>query len=178
MRAERLVTLGRVAGVFGIQGWIRVQSYTRPAANIGHYRRWWLAGKDGRQVDLLLAGFREHGNGVVAQLANADGRAIEDRDVAASWIGAEIRVRRADMPPPPEGQVYWVDLIGLQVHNVEGIHLGVVEDVSSNGAQDILVLRYAGVEGSQERLIPFVRGPIVKTVDLEQGLVVDWQPDY
>jgi 16S rRNA processing protein RimM len=35
------------------------------------------------------------------------------------------------------------------------------------------------VQGERERLIPFVRGPIVKSVDSQaKKIVVDWAPEY
>ena len=53
--------------------------------------------------------------------------------------------------------------------------LGRVVSVTDNGAQDVLVLE----DGGQERLIPFVVGPIIQSVDLEAGrIVADWAPDY
>ncbi len=79
------------------------------------------------------------------------------------------------MPRLPEGQYYWVDLIGHQVENLEGVALGTVADVTSNGAQDVLVVSDASVR----RLIPFVAPQIVKQVDSAAGRIVcDWQPDY
>ncbi|MCZ6536384.1 MAG: ribosome maturation factor RimM, partial [Gammaproteobacteria bacterium] len=35
--------LGRIVGHFGVQGWVRVKSYTRPIENILAYRQWRLA---------------------------------------------------------------------------------------------------------------------------------------
>ncbi|MBV8063628.1 MAG: ribosome maturation factor RimM, partial [Nevskia sp.] len=47
--------------------------------------------------------------------------------------------------------------------------------VTENGAQDVLVLE----DGERERLIPFVIGPIIHSVDLQSGrIVADWAPDY
>jgi 16S rRNA processing protein RimM len=84
-------------------------------------------------------------------------------------------VDRARLPETPPGEYYWADLIGQVVRNMEGVELGVVEGLTDNGAQDVLVVK----QGKVERLIPFVQGPIVKSVDLrEKSIVVDWQPDY
>lgn len=170
----RRVTLGRVTGVFGIRGWIKIHSYTRPIENLLDYPRWWLV-QQGRELESSMIEGRVQGRGLVAQLGDANGRAIDDRDQAAALIGADILVARDELPELEEGQYYWSDLVGLKVQNEEGVELGKVESLTSNGAQDVLVLR----GGEAERLIPFVQGPIVKSVELQQGLiVVDWQPDY
>lgn len=175
--AERRVTLGRVAGVFGVRGWVKVHSHTRPPENILKYKHWWLEPPPGRPAEALEVAVHEgrpHGRGVVAQLER-DGAAIEDRDQAESLIGWQISVERKALPRLPRGQYYWVDLIGSAVENVEGAALGTVSDMTSNGAQDVMVV----MDGQVERMIPFVHGPIVKKVDLKAGRIVcDWQADW
>lgn len=156
-----------------MRGWVKVVSYSRPVENILTYRRWWLTHSGGYEATVVQA--EVHSNGVVAQISGADGQPITDRDIAATLVGAEIQVYRADMPVPEAGEHYWVDLIGLEVRNLEGVKLGKVTDMTSNGAQDVMVLH----DGEQERMIPFVSGPIVKNVDVAAGVVVcDWQPEY
>lgn len=170
--ADRL-TLGRVAGVYGVKGWVRLQSFTRPMEQLLAYAPWWVARGDGFQAGLVEG--RVHGGGLVARLCDAAGTVIEDRDVAAGLIGAELQVERSRMPPTAPGEYYWFDLVGLAVRNAEGVVLGRVESLTSNGAQDVLVVR----DGEVLRLIPFVQGPIVQSVDVQGGLiVVDWQPEY
>ena len=46
----RRVTLGRIAGVFGVQGWVRVRSYSDPQGNLLRYKRWYLKGPTEREV--------------------------------------------------------------------------------------------------------------------------------
>jgi 16S rRNA processing protein RimM len=169
----RKVTLGRIAGVFGVRGWVKLHSYTRPAGNLLDYPRWWLNTAQGYEARLIEG--RVQGNGIVARISDAAGAPIEDRDVAAALIGAEIQVERSALPKPPPGSYYWDDLVGLAVVSNAGEPLGRVASVTSNGAQDVLVLE----DGEQERLIPFVVGPIIQSVDMEAGrIVADWAPDY
>ena len=170
---QRRVTLGRVAGVYGIRGWVKLQSYTRPAENLLDYPRWWLATAQPYEARLVQG--RQHGQGLVAQLSDATGAPIEDRDLAAALVGVEIQVDRDALPEPPAGSYYWDDLVGLDVVSEQGEALGRVVGVMDNGAQDVLMLR----DGEQERLIPFVVGPIIRSVDLPgRRIVADWAPDY
>ncbi|HUP92450.1 MAG TPA: ribosome maturation factor RimM [Solimonas sp.] len=174
----RRVTLGRVAGVYGIKGWVKVVSYTRPLENILEYAPWHLVlpeGRPGKGFETEVVEGRAHGRGIVAQLRNAAGQAIDDRDEAAALMGCEIQIEREQLPALPEGQHYWIDLIGLKVENEQGVALGRIRDMTSNGAQDVMVVQ----DGDTERMIPFVPGPIVKQVDVQAGRVVcDWQADY
>ena len=174
---DRRLTLGRVAGVYGVRGWVKLQSFTRPIDNLLEYRDVWIVrGDDATDgFEAKLTEGRVHGGSLVARLTGRDGQVIEDRDVAAAMIGHEIRVDRSRLPEPDEGEFYWADLVGLAVRNVEGVVLGKVESLTSNGAQDVLVVQ----DGKTERLIPFVQGPIIRSVDLDAGeIVADWQPDY
>ena len=89
--------------------------------------------------------------------------------------GAEIQVPRSALPEPEPGAVYWADLIGLEVVCEDGQPLGAVESLLENGVQDVLVIR--GDE--RQHLVPLVRGPIVKSIEVGQGrIIVDWSPEY
>ncbi len=139
------------------------------------YRRWWLGGEGRQEYQATVVEGHPHGGTVVAQVTAANGEPITDRDVAAALIGATIQVDRQDLPKLPRGQYYWVDLLGQRVENKQGIVLGTVTDVTSNGAQDVLVVG----DGAVRRLIPFVSPQIVEEVDLVAGRIVcDWLPEY
>jgi 16S rRNA processing protein RimM len=173
------VRLGRVAGVFGIQGWVRIASDTRPADNIFRYRRWWLGDEESGFESRVVARSKPESNALLAQLSGRDGMAVSDRDLAQALVGLAISVEREALPKLPEGEYYWVDLFGLEVINVEGVRLGVIREMTSNGAQDVMVVAEEGEAKSQVRLIPFVRGPIVQSVDMAARRVIcDWQPEW
>ncbi|MES1943689.1 16S rRNA-processing protein RimM [Salinisphaera sp. PC39] len=167
------VLLGRINGLFGVRGWVKVYSYTDPAANILDFPLWHV-GRDGESRPMRLVEGRVQGKGLVARLAPADGDPIDDRDEAAALVGCDIAVDRDDLPPLPEGEYYWADLLGLRVVNREGDELGTVSHMMDTGVHGVLV-----VNGERERLIPFVPGVIVDDVDLAAGrITVDWLPDW
>ncbi|MGH8398564.1 MAG: ribosome maturation factor RimM, partial [Gammaproteobacteria bacterium] len=52
--------------------------------------------------------------------------------------------------------------------------LGRVQSLIATGSNDVLV-----VQGERERLIPFIRGQVIKNVDLATRVIrVDWDPDF
>jgi 16S rRNA processing protein RimM len=166
--SSKLVTLGRVSGVFGVKGWLKIESYTDPPDNIVHYEVWRLRLNEVERSVVLEQG-RRHVNGVVAKLAG-----VEDRDRAREWVGAEIVVERQQLPPLGASEYYWTDLEGLEVHTPDGVSLGTVDHLLATGGNDVLVLR-----GATERLVPFVLGRVIKAVDLERGVIVaDWPADF
>lgn len=164
---QRWVPLGRITGVYGVRGWVKVYSDTVPVTNILDYPRWHLEQNGRREERGLLEG-RPHGKGIVARLEGCN-----DRDQALLLIGAQIAVPRGELPEPTADQYYWADLEGLQVVTLEGVELGRIDHLFGTGANDVMVVR-----GERERLLPFI-DTVVCAVDLEQGrLTVDWDPGF
>ncbi len=163
-----MINVGRISGVYGVKGWIRIYSFTEPRENILQYNPWQL-GRAGEWRAVELLDGKRHGKGVIARIAGCD-----DRDAAAALIGTDIAVRREQLPQVPAGEYYWNDLIGLRVLTAAGEELGTVDHLLETGANDVLV-----VQGERERLIPYVPGEVVTGVDLDAGeLRVDWDPDF
>jgi 16S rRNA processing protein RimM len=161
------VVLGRIAGVFGLKGWVKVFSHTEPREGILDYQNWLLRRGDGWQAVKVEDG-KPHGKSVIVKLAS-----VEDPEAAAELLDAEIAVQREDLPQTDDGQYYWSDLEGLQVIHRDGRSLGKVAYLMATGANDVLV-----VEGDSERLIPFVMGDVILNVDLGLGQIsVDWDWD-
>jgi 16S rRNA processing protein RimM len=164
---DRLLAMGRIVGVFGVEGWVKVESFSEPRTNLGRYRPWHVVhGGQDRRIDQPV--LKPHGKGLVARL---DG--IDDRDAAAALIGAEILVPRERLPKAKRGEFYWADLEGLAVRTVSGVDLGVVSHLVATGANDVLVVR-----GDRERLVPYIPD-VVRRVDPGAGLIeVDWDPEF
>ena len=165
-KTDKLVTLGRISGVHGVKGWVKVHSYTEPRANIAGFGVWTVSQRG--VVHVLEVEDSHSGGGHVAVKL----RGIDDRDEARGWIGAEIAVERAAFPECAPGEYYWADLEGLEVRTVGGVSLGRVDHLLATGGNDVLVLDQAG------RLIPFVPGSVIRSVDLDAGIIVaDWQDE-
>jgi 16S rRNA processing protein RimM len=173
---NELVVVGRISGLFGVQGWVKVFSHTRPRENILQYQPWYLAAKETvvnrgtpHWVQIKLVSGRIQGKGIIVQL---DG--FTDRDAAAGLIGKEIAILRSQLPVLAQDEYYWSDLIGLKVVTDKGVSLGVVTSLMETGVNDVLV-----VKGEREHLIPYIRDDVVKSIDLSSGVVtVDWDPEF
>lgn len=165
---DKWVNLGRISGLFGVRGWVKIYSYTDPRDNILHYDPWYLKIDGQWQPHKLLEG-QAHGKGVVAHLEG-----ILDRDQATRYIGTDIAVTRDSMPAAQEGEYYWMDLIGLTVITINGVELGQVDHLMETGANDVLV-----VKGDKERLIPYIPEQVIREIDLAASrIIVDWDPDF
>jgi 16S rRNA processing protein RimM len=173
---EDLVMVGYVSGAYGLNGWVRIKPYSSDADALLHAKTWWLDKPDFHDVEMRQAKF--HSGDVVAQLMGVAGR-----ETAEALKGAAVKISRSYFPPLSDDEFYWVDLIGLEVVNLQGERLGVVQDLMDNGAHPILRValpEHADSDGKapQEMLIPFV-DQFVKSVDQKaKKITVDWGLDY
>jgi 16S rRNA processing protein RimM len=168
MTAQQRVILGRIGGLYGVRGWVKLWSFTDPVENLLDYQEVEL-GREGAWRPARLAEGRRQGQALVARFEGC-----ADRDDAALLVGAELAVMRDRLPAPAAGEYYWADLVGLRVVTTGGVELGRVDHMMATGANDVMV-----VKGERERLLPFLPGRFVNEVDLAGGLiVVDWDPEF
>lgn len=178
VRVEETV-LGQITSVYGVQGWVKVYSYTEPRENIFQYRNWTLVdgrASSGKARSIRLVTGKPHGKTLVAKLEG-----IEDRDQAAGLCGLDIRVETSELAPLGEGEYYWYQLQGLRVRTADDGHdLGVVDHLIETGSNDVLVVRADATSlDGRERLIPFLPDEIVRSVNLEDGVLeADWDPAF
>jgi 16S rRNA processing protein RimM len=180
--SERIVVLGRIGGAFGVAGWVKIQSFTDPPANLLKYPVWLLrqatshagtaGARNGWKERRCLQG-REVSQGLQARIEG-----VETREQAADLSGTEIGVRRSEMPALKAGEYYWDDLIGLDAVTPDGATLGRVAEIRAMPAHPLLRIIGKSSRLQDEILVPLVRERI-KAVDLPAGRVtVDWQTDW
>jgi 16S rRNA processing protein RimM len=173
------IEVGRIADAWGVKGWFKVLPHSADPQALFSSKRWYLQPSDrGPQafsgtVLLRVREAKEHSDSVVAR---ADG--VDDRNTAEALKGCRIFVPRSSFPTASVDEYYWVDLMGMDVVNREGVHLGKVRDLMATGPQTVLVIEYEQDGKPQERMLPFVSA-FVDDVDLRaRRITVDWQPDY
>lgn len=181
-KAEQLHILAKITGYYGVKGWLKLYSFTEPRENIIHYPALKIRRnkREGWQ-DIKLDSGKAHGKGVIAHFTGYD-----NREIAASLIGAELAAYRSDFKPTAKDEYYWSDLIGMTVKNLEGIELGQVTRLMETAANDVLVIKTTNTtshttsqKSSEEILIPFVLDHFIEQVDLDAGTItVDWPVDW
>ena len=163
----RRVVLGQVGGAFGVQGWVRIQSYTDPPANILDYGRWQL-GRAGQWREVEVEDGKVTAKGVLAKLSG-----VETPEDARLATGSQIAVGREELPALAPGEYYWSDLEGLAAFGRDGELLGRIEEFRATPGSTVVVIR-----GERQHWVPFVMERILE-VDLDAGRVVlDWAGDW
>ena len=153
-----MIEFGRVAGSYGVRGWLKVV-VDEPEV-LAAQPAWWLGGQERAVRETKV-----HSGTLLAKLAG-----IESPEQAQAFKGKPVSIPR---PPPGEGRYYWSDLVGLEVVNAQGVVLGVVTRMSSNGAHDVVE-----VAGDRTRLLPFVSAYVLKVDVQARRIEVDWQADW
>jgi 16S rRNA processing protein RimM len=182
------VELGRIQDAWGIKGWVRILPHSADTSALIASSSWFLQPPEARFargfsaftgcVGVGVTEVKPHTDGLVAQLEGVD-----DRNAAEALKGVRIYLPRSAFPATPEGEYYWVDLIGLQVVNRAGDVLGSVTDLLDTGAHSVLRVQRLDVApdaplDERERLIPFVAAYVDDVNLAERRITVDWGLDY
>lgn len=176
------VVMGKITTAFGIQGWVRIHSFTDSPADIFEYKPWYIKSNQGWQQSKVLK-WKNQSKGLVALLENCD-----DRDKALALRQAEIAVPADAIQTQHEGEHLWRDLIGCRVVNQQKEDLGLVTKMMETGANDVLVLdideqalalKSPKGEALKERLVPYVPDEVILEVDVDNKLItVEWPGDF
>jgi len=182
------IEVGRVLDAWGVKGWVKVLPHSAEPEALFAAKDWLLQAPEAKfrpgfsvfsgTVSITLDECKVHSNTVVAKISG-----IDDRNLAEALRGARIFLPRSNFPSASKDEYYWVDLIGLDVVNREGVNLGAVRDLMTTGPHSVLCVEYQavaedGTEAAAERMIPFVAA-YVDGVDIPgKRITVDWQPDY
>lgn len=157
--SEALIPVGKLTATHGIRGMLKAHSFSgnieslRASGDItlrsreGVLRRFEIKSIVPRSGTFLI-GFR----------------GVDDIDQAQALVGNELCLLRSQLPEPEDDEYYWCDLIGLEVATVEGMKLGVIEEIFDAGSSDIYVVRGQG----REYLIPAI-ADVISSVDLREG---------
>ena len=171
--SNKKVLLGRLASVYGVKGWLKVNSYTQPKENIFNYPEWQLKIAKHWQLRQIEQG-RPHGKTLVVKLVGCD-----DRDQAKELVGVEIAINREQLPETREDEYYWSDLIGMKVITKAGKILGLVKEIIETGSNDVLVVTSTDSGKKVEHLIPWLQEDVIIEVNMNDGQIkVDWETDF
>jgi 16S rRNA processing protein RimM len=151
---ERLL-IGRVGGVFGVRGELKVEIETDFPERFKGLKRVFVCGSE-----YEAEGSRLHAGRVLLKL-----KGIDDPNAAAELDRCEVEVAYADRVQLPPGQYFIHEIEGLRAETVDGELLGTVSEVLQTGANDVYII--ATPDGG-ELLLPAIP-QVIKEVDLAGG---------
>lgn len=158
MNKDEIIPVGRITGVHGIKGEIKVALY----GDLDDFE--WTAvfiTDKLRNEERRVLRARPHKSALIFALEGCS-----TRNEAETLVGLEISLRKANLPDLSEDEYYYSDLVGMEVWTDDGRRLGVVTGVFPTGSNDVLEVK--GDFG--EVLIPAIEETVLK-VDVEKGRV-------
>jgi 16S rRNA processing protein RimM len=164
---NKKLLIGKINGFFGLQGWVKVFSYTNPRTNILNYSPWSIK-VDGNFQSIDITSGREQSKTIVAHI-----KGIDNREDSQKFIGQDIYINKEQLPELTQGEYYWHELIGFDVINKDEEQLGTVDYFVETGANDVLV-----VKGKKEYWIPYIEPFLVSIDSKNNKILVDWDKDF
>jgi 16S rRNA processing protein RimM len=165
--ADNIVILGKITGVQGVRGWLKVFSHTRPLNNIFQFKSWQLKSGSGECLSRTIVDYKHQGKKLLVKM-----QGVDDRTTAQGLVGLAVFVNR-DQLPALTNEYYWRDLIGLTVKNTHGAELGDITELMETGSNDVLLLKDSK---GNSLAIPWLPDVVVE-VDIERSLLIaDWEP--
>ena len=73
MEDDKKICLGKITGVHGIKGWLKIQSFSSPLENILNYPLW-IINNRGQEGFYSVEQGRKHSNKIIVKLEKIDDR--------------------------------------------------------------------------------------------------------
>ncbi len=163
---DEMICVGVLGGAFGVNGEVRLKSYTVDPEAIADYAP--LTSEDGsRSFDIQIT--RPLKGGFAARLSG-----VRTKEEADALKGLQLFAPRDRLPDLQDDEFYYTDLIGLTVLDTGGAEIGKVKAVLNHGASDLLELIVPGASATV--LLPFTRA-VVPTVDIASGRIIADPPE-
>jgi 16S rRNA processing protein RimM len=153
--------LGKVLKTRGLHGCLKVMSYAQKQDVFEGLKHIFVEKSPGQKKEYEVKKIERSGKFLFLQLNE-----INDLDAAASLVGCSIFLPKELLPPLPEGEYYWSDIIGLEVVNQDGRILGKIESIFPTGSNDVYVCK----DGKKEILLPAI-ADVIDKIDIKNGFM-------
>ena len=110
---QETIILGRISGHYGVKGWVKIFSYTKPIEGILSYSECYIDGVNTFKSGRILEG-RKQGKLIIVKLSG-----VNDRDTAEDYIGLNLILPADSLPKLDDGHYYWRELEGLSVVDMQ-----------------------------------------------------------
>ena len=169
MDESAYLIVGKIVGTHGIRGDLKVLSYAESLDVFAPGKELIFSRGKKRFGSFTVLSSRPHKSVVLLAF---DG--ITSIETAKAWVGYQVCMEKASLPPPEEGAYYWHQIIGMKVVTTDNELLGRVEAIFPTGSNDVYVVR----NRKKEVLVPAIDSVVLHidvnnnmmTIDLPEGL--------
>ena len=157
-----LIRIGLIAGIHGLRGALRFRPDNPESDSLDTVDKITIE-IGGNQHEYQILKVAQAGQGML----KLELEGLSDANAAEALKGGIVMVSESSLPKPEEHEFYYFQAIGCAVFLTDGTAIGKIEEIFSNGANDVMVVR----EGKREILVPVIED-VVKSIDLENHRVV------
>lgn len=161
MAKNEFLPIGKIVGVHGIAGNVKILSYAESTAVFKPGMPLVARRHQGEEKTYSIKWVKPHTQTVLLSL-----KEIENRTQAEALVGSELFIEKKSLPKPADGDYYWFDIIGLSVFTVQGQYIGRVASIMPTGSNDVYVVKNSTGGRQEETLIPALASVVV-CIDLE-----------
>ncbi len=173
VKKNGFLLIGKVVGVHGIKGNLKVYSYGETLSVFEPGSSILVISPKGLEKTYTVKWVKPHQRVLLMSLEG-----IDSRNLAEDLIGSEFFFEKAKLPELEEGSYYWFDLIGLAVFTIDNEYIGRVESIMPTGSNDVYVVKNPDKDHNNEILIPALTSVVLEIdvnlktmrVDLPEGL--------
>ena len=152
------VIIGKIVGSHGLKGTSKIRSFAESLSLFKPGRTILIRERSGQETKREIKWVNRHSRTPLLSL-----KGINDRNQAEALIGAELFIRKQDLPELEDDTYYWYELIGIKVYTTEGKFLGKIESIIETGSNDVYVVK----DGQNEVLIPALES-VVMNIELDE----------
>jgi len=158
-----MVTIGRILAAHGVQGAVKVVSYSDVPGRFEHLKQVIVEGPLAMQT-LTVERARRAAQGYLLSFDT-----INTPEAAAPLIGSFLLIPEERLAPLSDDRYYEYQLVGMEVRTEDGTYVGTLKEVLTTKSNAVFVVE--ALEGG-EHLIPATK-EIVRVVDLDgQRMVI------
>lgn len=161
MQKDGFILIGKIVGVHGVQGNLKVYSYAESLSVFEPGGSILAVNPQGLEQTHTIKWVKPHHRVLLLSLEG-----IESRNLAEILIGSELFIEKARLPELEDESYYWFDLIGISVFTSDGDYIGRIESIMPTGSNDVYVVKNPDKDHDNEVLIPALES-VVLEIDLE-----------
>jgi 16S rRNA processing protein RimM len=168
MNPETCLTIGRIVGVHGIRGYVKVRCEADSFSVLANDHFVIVRDPKGAGREFQILDARPQGRMLLLLL-----KGVSDRTTAEMLRGSDLLVEKSSLPELEPDTYYWADIAGMSVVSADGHPLGTVASLIETGSNDVYVVK---TPDGDDILIPAIASVILE-IDLKRKIMRVALPD-
>ncbi len=166
------ILIAKIGKTRGLKGEFFLRSFAQNPETLFSFKKFYALSSS-KMEEVRFEFMKQSNANIVAKI-----QSINDIDEVKAYGQKDIYILKSELPELEVNEAYWFELEGMQIVNLEGQHLGNVQEVNNFGGNDVLEIKSQDKK-KKNLLIPFIKNRVIISIDKsENSILVDWQEDY